>query len=189
MNLVGEVIAMAVAATLLTFVAISATGCTKTSEDVLIEAIENDFNAYKNFEDSALNEIAATAEEEGLSDLGISGIDFAKAVLDGFDYTIDYISVESDTAIVDVIVSSKSSTDFESKLSSRVQAFTESDESGTMTNEERNLKIGEITMQAFEDTKIVSEKVSLQFELQDKTWVSTNTSEALANLDSLVFAG
>lgn len=164
-------------------------GCAKTSEDVLRETVENEFNAYKNLEDSALERIAQTAEQEGLSDLGISGVDFASAVLNGFDYHIDNIQINDDAATVSMTIVSKSTSDFESKLSESVQAFVESDESQSMTAEEKNNKIGDITMQAFEDTEIINENVELQFQLQDKTWVSTNASEALASLDSLVFAG
>lgn len=180
----------AVAAALLLVVGITFLGgCAKTSEDVLRETVENEFDAYKNLEDAALEKIAQTAEQEGLSDLGISGVDFASAVLAGFDYDIDDIQIDGETATVHVMIASKSSTDFENKLSEAVQAFVDSDAAQGMTPDEKNTQIGVITMKAFEDAEIINEEAELQFQLQDKTWVSTNASEVLAGLDSLVFAG
>lgn len=185
---IKKAIALTATAILLAFATVVASGCAKTSEDVLREVVESEFNTYKNLEESALDEIATTAEQEGLSDLGITGEEFAAAVLSGFDYSIDGVQISGNDATVSTTIISKSSTDFESKLSEGVQEFVSSSEATSLTTEEKNLKIGSITMQAFEDTEIISEQVDIQFQLQDKTWVSTNASEVLANLDSLVFA-
>lgn len=177
------------AALVLALGTIAIAGCAKTSEDVLRETVSNEFDAYKNLENATLEKIADTAEKEGLSDLGISGVDFASAVLNGFDYSIDNIEINGEAATVSVTIASKSSSDFEKKLSERVQSFVESDGAQSMSADEKNTEIGSITMQVFEETEIINESANLEFQLQDKTWVSTNASEVLANLDSLVFAG
>lgn len=188
MGIKRKATSMAMAA-LLALGCVALAGCAKTSEDVIREVIQSEFDAYKNLEESALDEIGATAEQEGLSSLGISGDEFAEAVLGGFDYSIDNVKVGTLSATASVTITSKSATDFEARLSDGVQDFVESDDAKSMTTEEKNLKIGDITMQAFEDTELVSEQVDLQFQLQDKTWVSSDAFDVLAELDSLVFAG
>lgn len=188
-KLTSRFILFAMLASLLAFSAPLQVGCAKSSEDVLRETVAEEFDTYKNLENEALDKIAKTAEEEGLSDLGISGADFANAVLEGFDYRIDSIEINDEVANVSVTLTSKSSDDFEDRLSSGVQYFVDSGESVSMSAEEKNMKIGEITMQSFADTQMIEEQVQIEFQLQDKTWVSTNAAEQLASLDSLVFAG
>lgn len=164
------------------------TGCATDSESVIRDSIEQEFNSYKNADDLAMSRVATTAEKEGLTSLGISSEDFAAAVLDGFDYEIKNININGSNATADVIIVSKSMSDFESKLSEAVQSFVASDSAQTMTSDEKSQEIGNIAMNAFEQTKVIEEEVQLDFTLDGNTWTSNNVSETLANTDSLVFA-
>lgn len=184
-----KIIVRVLLSALLALSAFSFVACGKSSEQALRDSVEAEFNAYKNLEDAALDKIAKTAESEGLDDLGISGRDFASAVLNGFDFSIENIVVTGKEATVSIALASKSATDFEEKLSSSVQTFVDSKEAQDMSIEEKNAEIGKITMKAFEDTKIIDEKVDIKFMLENNTWTAVNASEQLANLESLVFAG
>ncbi len=162
--------------------------CSPSNEEVIRETVTKEFDAYKNLDDAAVSKIAQNAEKEGLDQLGITGQDFAGAVLDGFDYSIDSIEVNDKAATVKLTVMSKSTADFETKLDADVNTFVEDPATEYMSVDEKNAHIGEIAMQAFKDTEIVNEEVTLEFELQGSTWVCTNATDVLGQLDSLVFA-
>ena len=177
-----------VALLLLASVGLCSIGCAKTSSDVIRDAVIAEFESYKNPEDETLETIASMVEEEGLSELGISGREFASSVLEGFDYTIDEIRIQGESAYATVTVSSKSASDFNQRVASDVQAFVESDEWRSLSSEEQAHAIGEIALESLDETEVISEAITIEFALDDKTWVSTNASEALSQLDSLAYA-
>ena len=184
---VRKALATITAAGLLAFTLCVAAGCQPPSEDVIRTTVEQKFNAYKSLDDAVLSEIAAKAEQDGLNDLGISGQDYASAVLDGFDYSIDDITVNEQAATVSMTVVSKSKTDFYNKLNDAVSAFVANPGTEALSEGEKDTQMGSITMQAFEQTETVGESIQLQFQLQGTTWVSVNSSEVLGNLDSFAF--
>ena len=174
-------------AAMLAFTLCFATGCQPSSEDVIRDTVTEKFDAYKNLEDAVLSQIADKAEQDGMSELGISGQEYASAVLDGFDYSINSITVNEQAATVSMTIVSKSKTDFYDKLNAAVTTFVSSPESESMSADKKDAQIGKIAMQAFEDTETVSEDIELLFQLQGNTWVSVNSNEVLGNLDSFAF--
>lgn len=184
-----KILATVLSAALLAFTLCMACGCQPSNEDVIRDTVTKNFDAYKNLEDSVLSEIAAKAEEDGMSDLGITGEEYATAVLDGFDYHINDITVNEQAATVSMTIVSKSKTDFYNKLNDAVSAFVADPATESLSPEERDAQVGQIAMQAFRDTDTVSEDVNLRFQLQGNTWVSVNSTEVLGNLDSFAFPG
>ena len=184
---VRKIIAAILASMVLAFTLCTACGCQPSSEDVIRDTVTQNFDAYKNLEDSVLSEIAAKAEEDGMNDLGITGEEYAAAVLDGFDYHINDITVNEQAATVSMTIVSKSKTDFYNKLNDAVSSFVADPATEDLTSDEKDTQIGTIAMQAFQDTETVSEDVELLFQLQGNTWVSVNSAEVLGNLDSFAF--
>lgn len=182
-----KAIAVIAVAALLAFTMCVACGCQPSSEDVIRKTVDEKFDAYKSLDDAVLSEIATKAEQDGLDELGISGQDYANAVLGGFDYSIDGITVNEQEATVSMTIVSKSKTDFYNKLNEAVSAFMANPDTESMSAEEKSTQVGSITMQAFEQTETVSENVQLQFQLQGNTWVSVNSNEVLGSLDSFAF--
>lgn len=188
MSIFKKTVLATAAFVVIVFTLCAACACSPSNEEVIRETVTQEFDAYKNHDDSAISKIAQKAENEGMGQLGITGQDFAEAVIDGFDYSIDSIEVNDKKATVKLTVTSKSTSDFETKFDASVNAFVEDPSTEYMPIDEKNAQIGEIAMQTFKDTEIVNEEVTLEFELQESTWVSTNATEALGQLDSLVFA-
>lgn len=166
----------------------ASTGCQKTSEDVIVESIINRFEPYRTMNGEVIERLSKTAEDEGLSEFGISDQDFAYAVLSGFDYKIDDIDVSENSATAKVTISSKSMSDFSQQLE---QAETELGILGhqALTKEQKTEKIRERMMQAINDTAISSEPITLMFSLNGTEWTSGNATEELGKLDSVIFSG
>ena len=57
-----------------------------------------------------------------------------------------------------------------------------------MTSAEKAAKIGELAMQTFKQTPTIEENVNIDFELQGNTWVATDATDNLSNLDSMIFS-
>lgn len=186
---IKAIIAAIAGASLLSLSLLALAGCAATSsEDAIRQAVSQELDIYKNMDEKAVSMVAESAENEGLTELGIDGREFAKAVLDGFDYRINDIVVNDKTATANVTIISKSMSDFETKFNDAVSELMSSAATSDLSTENVEQTVGSLAMETFGNTDIIEEDVELQFELEGNTWVSTNVAEALGNLDSMVFA-
>lgn len=163
-------------------------GCGPDNETVIREAIVKEFDTYKNMDDSALSEIATFAEQEGLDELGIDGQEFATAVLDGFDYTVDSVTVNGKDAVAKVTIVSKSYSDFEDKFNAIIDEMTNDPSLAEMSEEEAVAAVGEKVMQVLDETETITESADVAYVLKGNVWEPAEGDKALANLDSLIFA-
>lgn len=186
---IKAIIAAIAGTSLLSLSLLALAGCAATSsEDAIRQAVSQELDIYKNMDEKAVSMVAESAENEGLTELGIDGREFAKAVLDGFDYRINDIVVNDKTATANVTIISKSMSDFETKFNDAVSELMSSAATSDLSTENVEQTVGSLAMETFGNTDIIEEDVELQFELEGNTWVSTNVAEALGNLDSMVFA-
>ena len=90
----------------------------------------------KNLDDAFLSEVTASAETGGLDQFGIDAKELMKAYFGGFDYRIDDVTVEGDTAKATITLTCKSYQDY-------VDAITEA-----ALNSEDETAFGENIMEA-----------------------------------------
>lgn len=180
-------IAMSVALALFSVAGLS--GCaTESAEDMITAAISGELDAYKNMEDSVMTDIASKVEEQGLQTLGIEGQDFATAILDGFDYSIDNVEVNGDTAVATITIVSKSYSGFEAEVQNIVQdMLSNSADFAGKSTEEVQAALGERVMAAFESIPVSTEQVQIEYKLEGNTWEPVNAQEVLGSMDSVVF--
>lgn len=82
-----------------------------------------------------------------LSVYGIDGVEFMKSYLSGFDYTIDSINVDGDSATAQITLTCKSYTGYLQALQTAVDEVTaDPDALAALSNDEINQKIGEIVI-------------------------------------------
>ena len=165
-----------------------ALGCQKTSEDVIRESIVERFEPYRIMDENIVSRLAKTAEDEGLPDMGISGTDFAYAVLDGFNYSIGKIDVSNKTATAQVSITSKSIDNLSEQLEAIESEFDKLKVQGA-SQQYKTERIREMVMQAINDTEATEEPITLHFYLDGTEWTSNNATEELNKLDSIVFSG
>ncbi len=164
------------------------TGCGPNSEKLIRDSLTQQLDSYKNADDAALSELATVAENEGLDSLGIDSQEFAAAVLDGFDYSIDNVKVEGDKAVASVTIISKSYSDFETRMNDILESLTSDESLKEMGTEEATQMLGERIMQAFSDTEIITEQADIEYKLENNVWEPVKGDASLADLDSMVFA-
>lgn len=167
--------------------ALSIVGCQKTNEDVIRESIIERFEPYKSMNENIIWRLSKTAEDEGLPEMGITGDEFAYAVLGGFDYSIGKIDVSNKTATAQVTITSKSLDSLLEQLKTTNGKF-DALKNQKATQETKTNEIHEIIMQAIRDTSPSEETITLDFTLNGTEWKSSNATEALGKLNSIVFA-
>ena len=75
------------------------TGCSGADPEEAVRAdLTANFDQLKNLEGDALEEIADGMGNTGLEQYGLENTEVITAMLDGFDYTIDSVAVDGDTA-------------------------------------------------------------------------------------------
>lgn len=182
-----KILALALSALLVLGTASVLTGCGEDPAQVIRESLTERFDSYKNADDEALSAIAALAENEGLDELGIDDQEFAVAVLDGFDYSIDDITIDGNNATATVTIVSKSYSDFEEKVKAIVSEMSSDSEIASKDEQEISTMLGERVMQAFDDVQINTEVVVLEYVLNGNEWQPVAEASTLAGLDSVIF--
>ena len=85
------------------------TGCSGANPEEAIRAdLTTNFDEIKNLDDAAIEELAEEMGSTGLEDYGVDTADLITSMAEGFDYTIDSITVNDDAATASVTVTSKS---------------------------------------------------------------------------------
>ncbi|HIT45597.1 MAG TPA: hypothetical protein IAC28_05880 [Candidatus Aphodovivens excrementavium] len=126
-------------------------------EQAAIDVVTARLDQYKSVGDEAVAEIAALAdqgfqEQTGftMADCGVDSSEYARAVLNGFDYEIDIVSAYegSEDGFVSFDVTCRDAWGVLDELNSLTSDYTASDEYATSTQEQDMAKMGEMLMQA-----------------------------------------
>lgn len=83
-----------------------------SAEEIIREDVTANLDEVKNLDGETMDELVAEIGDLGLGDYGIGAEDLITSMIDGFDYSIDSIDVEEDTATASVTVTAKSMTEF-----------------------------------------------------------------------------
>lgn len=157
-------------------------GCSN-SEQMIRQGTAEMLDHYKNIDETVLEEASAALSETEAKAMGLTYEEMLQSMLDGFDYTIDSVNVDGDTAEAVVTITSKNlqgMTDEVEKLQSEMMSNTELQKQGT----DALLKwYGEKMMEYMNNAPIEThEPLTLDYVLKDKTWELTSSSQkALEN--------
>ena len=156
-----------------------------TDEEVIKEGIASELDPIKNLDDATLDEILSEADSEFamLESMGIDGKALVKSYL---DYTIDSVEVDGDSAKATLTATCKSFTDASAKAEELAEAWGEQmtdEQLASMTQDDITAKIGEITMQAIDETQTIDMPLVLTFTKNDNEW--TPDADVLGSLLNL----
>ena len=89
-------------------------GCSSgtSDEDAIRASLSSELDSIKNIDDAFVNEFSESIDMSQLSVYGIDGVEFMKSYLSGFDYTIDSINVDGDSATAQITLTCKSYTGY-----------------------------------------------------------------------------
>ena len=148
-------------------------GCSGASPEDAIEAsLTEELDQVKALDKNFISTIASYMDVDRFRDYGVDGTAFVTAYFDGFDYSIDAITVDDDTARAIVTLTCTSYSDFHSRLNSASSAMAQNAaEYVDMSREDLAKVYGTLLMDTLEDVNLAQTKpMTLTYKLKDNTW-------------------
>lgn len=144
----------------------------KSAEDTIRESVKAELESIKKLDQDALDQIVGGADSvSDLSEYGISAEEFFRTWLEGFDYSVDKVTVNGDKATATITIKVKSLTSAMDSISNNISSIIASNPAMlTMTQEQIYKEIGNLLMKAVKDAPMVSTTVDLPYELKNNTW-------------------
>lgn len=150
-------------------------GCSSgtSDEDAIRASLSSELDSIKNIDDAFVNEFSESIDMSQLSVYGIDGVEFMKSYLSGFDYTIDSINVDGDSATAQITLTCKSYTGYlQGACRTAVDEVTaDPDALAALSNDEINQKIGEIVIGSLDGVELAaSQPITITYTKVDGTW-------------------
>jgi hypothetical protein len=186
MNRVLKVLTCSITAVLALSVGLVLGACSGPSpEEVIREDLTANLDRVKELDDATVEELVGSMGTIGLETYGIEASDVVRSLLDGFDYTIDDITVDDEgtSAVASVSVTCKSASDFTERIN---QAATDlatelmNDPSGLelISDEEAlNARIGEVVMETLDEVELQQTSIEIDYSKTDDGWTASDASE------------
>ncbi len=159
----------------------------ESAEDVIRKGVTEELESIKNLDQAALDEImaGAGAADAGLDEYGIDMEEFCRTWLEGFDYSVDNVTVDGENATATVTITCKSLMEGMTIFMDKVTALTEDTEAMSKPMEELNLQMGTMLMESLGEAPLETNTVDLPYALNGNTWepgagFDTALSEAFA---------
>lgn len=174
MNPYSGAISALVAALVLCLCLAPLSGCSNQQDDaeIIRQSLTTELDSIKNLDDAFVNEFSESINMSQLSMYGIDGVEFMRSYLTGFDYTIDSINVDGDTATANITLTCKSYTGYQQALKDAVDKITENpDELAGLSNDDINKKIGEIVTGSLDGVELkATEPITITYTKVNDTW-------------------
>lgn len=157
------------------------TGCSSAEDDeaAIKEALTEQFDQLKSLDDATVDEIAQAIGSSELSNLGIAPADFAKAYLDGFDYSVQDVKADGDSATATVTVTCKSLKEFESSLNTMAEEYIKDESNWEKSETQIYQEIGTKVMESLKSVPTATTSpIKLSFAKSNGEWSSDSSNES-----------
>ena len=173
-------------------IGVALAGCQSgpTPEELIRQDITKNFDQIKNLDDEMIEELSQTMDTSSLEPYGIDGTELIKSMVDGFDYTIDSVTVDEGggTAVATLTVTSKPMSALYNEVESIFTEILESPDAFELLSDQDalNKKVGEMLMQAVEQIEPTEKQIELTYSKTDDGWEIDASS---ASEISMIFVG
>lgn len=149
-------------------------GCAPTPEEAIRSSLSEELDAIKSLDEGFLGELEVGMDVGRFSEYGIDGMEFMKAYLDGFDYSIDSVEVDEATAAATVTITCKSFSQYRERLAAAAQELIDGGALSTMGNDEINAAYGKLITERLEGIEAApTESFAVTYELDGDAWEPT----------------
>ena len=164
-----------IAAALVVACALVLGGCSgENPEDAIRADIVANFDQIKNLDEATLEEISSGMDVEALEPFGLEGDEIVRSLLDGFDYSVESVSVDDsgESATAEVSVTCKSATDLtESSEDAVASIFQEPDYLSLLGDDEAlGARMGELMMGALDGLTPSEKSIELDYAKGKDGW-------------------
>lgn len=166
------------AAMMLTFSAGALIGCGQSDEEVIREALTAELEGIKTQDADFMAEMTADMDASDFATYGVDPQEFMAKYLTGFDYSIDSISVDGETATAVVTMTCKSFSAYNDAVEAAANDALTSKDVASMTEADINSLAGEIMLSALDGIEPVAcAPATITYNLVDDTWTPSAASE------------
>ena len=162
--------------------AVAFAGCAgQSDEEVIREALVQELDSYKNLDDAVVDEMTQSMDLEELSSYGIDGKAFMQSYFNGFDCTIDSVTVDGDKASAVITLTCKSLSAFQSSLEDALSNL-DVEKLATMSEDELNQYTSDLIMNALDSVEVAqTEPITIEYTKDGNTWTpSASASDDIA---------
>ena len=148
-------------------------GCSGASaEDAIESSLTAELDQVKSLDKEFVSTIASYMDVDRFKDYGVDGTAFITSYFDGFDYSIDAITVNDDTARAIVTLTCTSYSDFRSRLNSASSAMAQNaGDYVDMSREDLAKVYGTLLMDTLDEVNLAQTKpMTLTFKRDGDTW-------------------
>ena len=174
-----KLLAVVLAATMMCFGALVLSSCGKSDEEVVREGVARELDMVKNKDPEFMESITDAALASEMDAYGIDANEFMVSYLEGFDYTINDVTVDGDTAVANVTITCKTLSDIYEQVMTSAEDAANSTDVSSMGDDESNQLVGQIMMDSVAQVQATTqEPVDLTFTLNGNTWEPTAAAES-----------
>lgn len=166
--------------------AVTACSSGQSDEDLIRQDLTASLDEVKNADEDAIQDLIANEDTSVFEQVGIDPTEFLSAMLDGFDYTIDSVSVDGDTATASVSVTCKSMTTMQTDAMNALYALADDPSAVAGMSEDELMQLaGQAMMEAIKNSETHESTYEFTYEKVDGTWTIQDSSD---DFMSAVFA-
>ena len=181
MKPIKTIVAACLAAVALSVGALSLGACGPSAEEVVRQGVADELERLKTHDEALLG-------VDQLATYGIDAKSFIAAYLDGFDYRIDEVKVDGDSATATVVLTCKKFDAFAQALTEATTELAEDEQTAELDADQINEKVGQLVLEALGSVEPTeSNPVELPFTRTDNAWGPASGAEQA--LSTALFSG
>lgn len=156
--------------------------CGKSADAIIKDDMTRQLDGVKKMDGDFANSLVSAFSTESFEVYGIDPATFVQSYFKGFDYSIGEISVDGDTATVQVTLTCKSYSGIKAAIGEATAELNGSAEFANLPHDEQYERIGQIVMDAVDGaTPAEAKPVSVKYAKKDGSWLPTdNTAQTIA---------
>lgn len=154
------------------FLLLALSGCGPSNEERIEQAVSQPLEAIKAKDEATLTTLLSDDAKQQISDIGIDPASYMSAYLDGFDYALGSITINKDTATVDLTITCKTTDSIFSALQQKATEDFESGASANSTEEQTKSEVAENTLDLINAAPPVQhDPITVTLHKVDKSWI------------------
>lgn len=178
-SLYARIVSVCFISCILVFAGAVLSACGPDHEQAIRDSLTQELDSIKNLDEAFVADLESASGVSALEEFGIDPKEFFTSYLSGFDYTIDEVAVDGETASATVTLTTKSYTELNDAIQSNLDALVSDDSLYTLSEEEVYAKIGQTVMDTIDGlSPVQTEPITIAYELIDRTWTPTEESQA-----------
>lgn len=153
-----------------------------SDEDAIRQDLTTQLDQVKNADEAVIQELIANADTSSFEQMGVDPAEFIGAMLDGFDYSIDSVSVDGDTATASVTVTCKSMTTMQEDAMNAVYALVDDPSSLMGMSEDELMELaGQTMMDAIKGSETHQSTYEFTYAKNGDTWTMQDSVDDFMN--------